>query len=253
MAILKIGNTTVMPLVVADQPDYYKEANLISKNIYSEGTYSAITDGADGYSNVTVNIGGNKKYQLLNRVKDDSNNEIGTVSGFFTDGNGVEYAVVCLDAKDRLASSQFCSDTTTAVTDLPLLNNQRNSWWYHSIDTATSNCDKILAFCTTNNYTSTAVSHCRTKSYIIDGVTYYGQLPNERELFDIVDNMIAINNKDTTASSYTSVNFASARNMWSSSQYSASGAWPANALGSMNLSTKSSSYVAVPVLEIPNT
>lgn len=192
------------------------------------------------------------KYNLLDRIKDDSGNEIGTVSGFFTDANDNEYAVVCLDAKDRLAGGQWCSDNTTAVTDLPLYNNQLTSWWYHATETATFNTQKILDFCTANNYTSSACTHCRSKSYVIGGTTYYGQLPNERELFDIVDNIVAINNKDTTASDYSSTNFSTTRTIWSSNQYSAKNCWGADNLGRMFYTDKTSSYFTCPVLEIPN-
>uniref|UniRef100_UPI003865CADA hypothetical protein n=1 Tax=Methanobrevibacter sp. TaxID=66852 RepID=UPI003865CADA len=74
-----------------------------TKTITSNDTYTAASDYLDGFSSVTVDVPSapTKKYNLLDRVKDDSNNEIGTVSGFFTDANNVEYAVVCLDAQYR--------------------------------------------------------------------------------------------------------------------------------------------------------
>lgn len=194
--------------------------------------------------------GGGGKYQLLQRISDDNGNEIGTVSGFFTDANDVEYAVVCLDAQYRLASGAYCSDNSIAVTDLPLY----NTWAiWEAKETATFNTQKILDFCTANNYTSQACSHCRTLSFTIDGVTYYGQLPNMIELNDIVRNHTALNTADTTASSYSSVNFSNARNRWSSSQSSRSVAWYTSLVGNMtNVANKTSTYGVVPVLEIPN-
>lgn len=195
--------------------------------------------------------GSSGKYSLLERIKDDSNNEIGTVSGFFTDANDVEYAVVCLDAQYRLASSQYLSENQT-ITNLPLYNNWIKSSWRTSRETATSNCDLILAYATAQGYTSSAVSHCRSQSFVIDGTTYYGQLPNIIELNDIAYHGIELNNLDITSTLYTSLNFSIGRNCWSSNQYSSTNAWCLGGAGSISISVKSNSYFAVPVLEIPN-
>lgn len=80
-------------------------SELATKTITENGTYLASTDNVDGYSEVTVNVsgGGSGKYQLLQRISDDNGTGIGTVSGFFTDANNVEYAVVCLDAQYRIS------------------------------------------------------------------------------------------------------------------------------------------------------
>ena len=194
-----------------------------------------------------------KKYNLLDRVKDDSNNEIGTVSGFFTDANNVEYAVVCLDAQYRLASGKWYSSTSETVTNLPNYNDTTWGPW-EAKETATFNTQKILDSCAESGDTSTACSHCRTLSFTVDGTTYYGQLPNMIELYEIVRNHTAINAKDTTASSYSSVDLASIKNIWSSSQFSNNYAWFAcSAYGDFSIDDKRYDNMVIPVLEIPNT
>lgn len=210
----------------------------------------------DNLATAIGTIGGSSgKYKLLDRVKDDSNNEIGTVSGFFKDANDVEYAVVCLDAQYRLASAEWTSSYGT-VTNLPsyamncaaidLLSNKYT-------DTATSNCDKILAWCSANNYTSAAVSHCRSKSFVIGGTTYYGQLPNLCELYNICINRNEISNADTSKSSYPTLDIATLNSRpWSSTQYGANSVWLFATNGSVTYTTKSNTYFIIPVLEIPN-
>lgn len=195
------------------------------------------------------------KYQLLERIKDDSNNEIGTVSGFFTDANNVEYAVVCLDAQYRLASGtgKWCSDRS-AVTNMPMYANSATAWWYNNAkETATENTTLILDYCLSNNYTSAACSHCRSQSFTIGGITYYGQLPNMRELFDLWTHRADIESADTSASTARTTNFSTARSLWSSSQYTSLAGWYLNNNGYIYYSNKDNTYMVAPVLEIPNT
>lgn len=193
-------------------------------------------------------------YQL-HRVKDDSNNEIGTAFMEFKDGNGNKYDVVCLDAQYRLATAKWTS-YAGAVTNLSeysmngagidLITNTYT-------DTATSNCDKILSWCTANSYTSEAVSHCRSKSFVIDGTTYYGQLPNLCELFYICANRAEISNADTSKSSYSSLDIATlASRTWSSSQCNSTSAWYVSNAGGVYNTTKTYSSFVAPVLEIPH-
>lgn len=194
--------------------------------------------------------GSTGKYQLLQRIKDDSNNEIGTVSGFFTDANDVEYAVVCLDAQYRLAQGIYCSNTNTAVTDLPMY-----STWaiWEAKETATFNTQKILDFCTAQSATSTACTHCRSKSFTIDGTTYYGQLPNIVELVDICKNYTAIQSADTSVSQYSSLGFPrTSDRIWSSSQYTSNLGWNVSVYGNTCNFGKTDYYFVAPVLEIPN-
>lgn len=188
------------------------------------------------------------KYQLLQRVKDDSNNEIGTVCGYHTDANDVEYAVVCLDAQYRLSSGQYLS-AKVAITGLALL---ADVTLWENPDTATSNCDKILAFIDGTEYTSSAVTHCRSKSFVIEGTTYYGQLPTIVELTDVFRNRTAINTKDTSASQYSSLVVPNNAITWSSSQYNSNNGWSANTTGVITNNSKSGNYFVLPILEIPN-
>lgn len=188
------------------------------------------------------------KYQLLQRVTDDSNNEIGTVCGFHTDANDVEYAVVCLDAQYRLASGQYLS-VQALVTGLQQFGTQV-VWGY--LDTATSNCDKILAFIDGTAYTSSAVSHCRSKSFVVDGTTYYGQLPTIVELTDVFRNRIAINTKDTSAGQYSSLVVPYAIATWSSTQANDAKGWQIKYDGTIGLINKNSDAFVIPILELPN-
>lgn len=214
--------------------------------ITENGTYTPSTSNISGYGTITVNVpsGGSathKPYSLLDRVYDDGNTEIGTVSGFFTDSGNVEYAVVCLDATYRNSSASW-ANATGAVTNMPLYSN----WTvWEAPETATTNCDLILA-----SKTSSAVSHCRQYSFTIDGTIYYGQLPNIIELMDIAKNRTAINTADTSGGSLT---IDTNRYVWSSTQYSASTGWCIPSGGSVSSATKTNTYFVCPVLEIPNT
>jgi hypothetical protein len=217
------------------------DANIQAGNIKKDVQILGVTGTYEGSSG---------KYKLLDRVKDDNNNEIGTISGFFTDDNNIEYAVVCLDAQYRLERGIYCSDRSSAVTDLPVY----SSWAiWEAKETATFNTQKILDFCTARSATSTACTHCRRKSFTIDGTTYYGQLPNLVELVDICKNYTAIQSADTSVSQYSSLGFPrTSDRTWSSSQYNSSGVWHVSASGiTSNFGKTISSFVA-PVLEIPN-
>lgn len=194
-----------------------------------------------------------KKYNLLDRVKDDSNNEIGTVSGFFTDDNDIEYAVVCLDAAYRNASLALGSDQTSVITNLPEYNSDGAQWGpWESKETATFNTQTILDYCISSTYTSDACTFCRTKSFIIDGTTYYGQLPNIIELCDIVKNHTAIDSLDATADSYPSLVLSTTgRSAWSSTNRNNQYGWDVTPYGYMYYGNKTNGRWVTPVLEIP--
>lgn len=188
------------------------------------------------------------KYSLLDRVVDDSNNSIGIVVGFHFDANDVEYAVVCLDAAYRLASGQYLSSAVLvsglyAYVDLTL---------YGAKETATENCDKILATATTQGLTSSAVSHCRSKTFTIDGVTYAGQLPTMMELLKIFEHRTRVNAADPTASQYSSLIVPTGTSCWSSNQRISSSAYALRNTGGVDNVTKTVNYMVLPVLEIPN-
>ena len=188
----------------------------------------------------------------LERIKDDSNNEIGTVFMIFEDANENKFKVVCLDAQYRNSAAKWLSQRS-AVTNMPLYSNSLTAWWYDDAkETATANTQLILDYCASNGgVTSTACSHCRSKSFTIGGVTYYGQLPNMREVFDMWRHRVQLETMDTSASSQSSLNFSTARIIWSSSQYSNYlGLYLVNS-GSVNTNSKSVDCFVCPVLEIP--
>lgn len=183
------------------------------------------------------------KYSLLDRVVDDSNNSIGTVVGFHIDSNDVEYAAVCLDAAYRLASGQYLS-SSAVVSGIPTYSNQTV---YEAPETATTNCDAILA----TAITSTAVSHCRAQTFTIDGVSYAGQLPTLLELVKIFEHRTRVNTADPTASQYSSLVVPTETTCWSSTQWGSGNAFNVNMYG-LSRAAESSNFMVMPVLEIPN-
>ena len=250
------GDTTIQTNdTMQTMVDHY--GNLVVKasatlNVTENGTYTASTSIISGYGTINVNVpaGGpatKSKYKIGDRVYDSGNNDIGMVFGFYTDANDVEYAVVCLNAEHRLASGQWAA-STGGVTNMPIYEGVNTAVFGFGTETATANGTLILA-----SKTSTAVSHCRSKSFLIDGTTYYGQLPNINELFQMFAMHYEINADDPTASSAgTLLNFASWKTTWSSSQYSSSYGWYIGSGGSTGNTSKTSNYFVAPVLEIPN-
>ena len=215
------------------------DANIQAGNIKKDVQILGVTGTYEGGSTPT------KKYNLLDKVKDDNNIEIGIVSGFFYDNNNVEYAVICLYSRYRLSSAKWLS-VRQAITNLQ---NYTDKSLYSTKETATSNCDKILAYCQANSVTSEAVSHCRNQSFNIGGVNYKGQLPNIVELIDIFRNRVYINNEDTTSGQ----SLSTTNQDWSSNQYSANYAWHLYSSGAVRYSEyKNNTAIVNPVLEIPN-
>lgn len=185
--------------------------------------------------------GSTGKYQLLQRISDDGGNQIGTVSGFFTDRNDVEYAVICLDAIYRNSSVAYLSSDATLI-----IPSYRDQGLYGAKETATQNTTKIIE----TGKESTACIHCRNQSFIVDNVTYLGQLPNILELIDIFKNRVKINELDTSGGS---IIIPTSTVTWSSSNYNLESAWAINAGGRVvNTNSHKSNYLCIPVLEIPN-
>lgn len=221
------------------------DSNISAENIKKDVTILNVVGTYEG----SGGGGGSGKYQLLQRISDDSNNEIGTVSGFFTDANDVEYAVVCLDARYRIERGDVCS-SNTAITNLPSYSD--HTMWSAS-ETSTFNTQKIIDYCTANGYTSGACSHCRSKSFTIDGTTYYGQLPNIQEGCDIMRQRTNINTLDTSATSYPDVIIpSSGQNVWSSTQAAATGNYHFYMYGGIRSTSKFNESLTIPVIEIPN-
>jgi len=188
-----------------------------------------------------------EKYPLLSRVKDDSNNEIGTVVGFHYDANNTEYAVVCLDAQFRLASGDLLSAGGVDVYGLP---QYQNLSLYGAKETATFNCDKIMV--SVLDYGGQAVTHCRSKTFTVDNVQYAGQLPTLMELLKILEFMTEINAADPTASSYPSLVLSNSTTYWSSSCYCGGVGWTPGNNGEVRYADYVSQYFVAPILELPN-
>lgn len=198
--------------------------------------------------------GGSGKYQLLQRISDDNGNEIGTVSGFFTDANNVKYAVVCLDAQYRatdISPTSYTASKLESITNLPIYSD------YHANsakETATWNTQTILDYCTSKGLAGDGCNFVRSKSFTINGIIYYGQIPNIHELVDIANNWDILENLDITASSYSSLNFSTARSVFSSTQNRSNGQlkyWSGDNGQIGGGASNANKMFICPILEIP--
>lgn len=248
------GVTTTTPMQdIVDDFATLRALDYDTTTITENGTYVA-SGNKTGFNNFVVNVpsGGpasHKKYKLLDRVYEDVNGDaIGTVVGFHYDANDVEYAIVALDAVYRLAQGQYLS-TNTAVANLP---NYANGGIYGAKETATFNCDKILAQASTSGLTSTAVSHCRAQTFTIAGDSYAGQLPTLMELLKVMEWRAEVNTADPTATANPTLVVPNNQNMWSSSQCSSTSGWCISSSGNTSGNGKSNNCFVLPILEIPN-
>lgn len=204
------------------------------------------TDKTVGVPAIVKEIERVEPYALLSRVKDDTDKDIGCVVGYHTDANNQKYAVVCLNKEYRTSSNFTWLNSSGAVDGLPAYTNLAV---FDAKETATYNCDKILSYAQEHGYTSTATNECRNHSFIIDGVTYYGQIPTLTELINILGHRSVVN-RDDPSSSGTPIQ--SAYNYWSSQQNSATYAWAVVGYSGYLLSSRDAGLVKVlPILEIP--
>jgi hypothetical protein len=182
--------------------------------------------------------GSTDKYKAGDIVKDDSNTAIGTISGFKTDANNVSYAVCCLNGSYRGNGEYY--ESKVAITNMPMYSDHQTVW--SNKETATFNTDCILAM----SGTSSACNLCRAASFVINGVTYYGQFPTLDELVDIFKNRIIINSQDSSGSNP----IPTGKEVWSSTQSSSYGGWYIGING-VTTANKNYSFFVCPVLEIP--
>ena len=216
------------------------DANITAGNIKSGVTILGVEGSYTG-------SGSSGRYTIGQIVQDDYGNSIGTVSGFFGTGNN-QVAVVCLNSSYRgtgeyLSGNAIVTGVPT-ISDLKVLDESINTL------TATTNCTYILNFCAANNVSSGAVSHCRSIYITINNTTYYGQLPNVIEMFDIYKNLSTINDNDDTISTYGKL--STSDTYWTSNQSSTAYSWFFRSSGLGTGSKTSGTYKVAPILELPN-
>lgn len=226
------------------------DANIVAGNIKNGVTILGVTGSYTG--------GGSGKYKMFQRVLDDSNNDVGMVCGFHLDSNDNEYAVVALNAENRLDNGGTFLSTGSYVPNVPAY--QDLSLAIAGKETATENTTEILDFATQNNLTSGAATFCRSKSFTIDGVVYYGQFPTVSELWDIMSKYDEIDSGDPTLASHPTLNVLGLVNIGSSTQYGATGgSWPYGFYWyfypsnfSIAYDQQTTGWGVLPVLELPN-
>lgn len=218
------------------------DANIQAGNIKKDVTILGVTG--------TYEPSAGGKYQLLQRVKDDSNNEIGTVCGFHKDSSNNEYAVVCLDAQYRADSLQILTTSNVQINTLTQYSSQAV---YASTETATENTTKILNHATSISDTSPAAEHARSKTFTIENQVYAGQIPIYIETLMMCIYCSQINTLDPTASSYSNVTIPINKNILSSSTKNGYACWYVQSDGRVaNTLSWSGSGCVFPVLELPN-
>ena len=203
-------------------------------------------------------------------IYDLTNNQFYTNSlgGTFIAGpdvtfNTIEYAVVCLDAKDRALDKAIFSDNAVQIQGITSLNANSTITPYELTETATDNTDALLATATATSKTSEAATFVRTKLYSIGGNVYYGQIPTIKELTDILMNYSTINLLDTTSGNYSNYIIKDLyQSKRSSSQYFNNGSgytfnWNWDGIMAPSISNTTTRYdshdtLLIPVLEIPN-
>lgn len=214
------------------------DANIQAGNIKKDVTILGVTGTLEGSSG---------KYKLLQRVKDDSDNDIGCVVGFRRDSSNNEYAVVCLNKAYRNSNNYALCSKSISVSGIPVYS---NSSVYDAPETATKNCDEIIITATSQSATTAAITECRNYSFIINGITYYGQLPSLTELLLVLMYRTIINTNDPSVSGQEiDTSFA----YWSSTQGASNTQWfILNGNGRTGNTDKFLSYHVTPILEIPN-
>ena len=218
-----------------------------------------------------------KKYNLYDRIKDDNNKDIGIVVGFQLDTSDNEFAVVCLNAEYRLAPSPNDAsvnnliyipsptgdnDNRLTVPGLIIYSYTQTpgaNEWLETKETATYGTQKTIDHVNnTSGITSPAATHARSKSFVIDGTTYYGQIPNAPEMVKMMFAMTKINIQDPSRT--THFDKLLDKSIYSFTQYAWGNeqAWDANCIGktwgdvSHGHKNLFNNRLFAPVLELPN-
>lgn len=213
-----------------------------------EGKGVTPTGDITTYATAIAQISGGGEYPLT-RISDDNANEIGTAFMKFTDANGNKFEVVLLDQL-YWSENLLWSSNTGGVTDMPEYSTTSNTFWGNAKETATQNTQLILDWCLANNYTSAACEHCRSQSFVIGGTTYYGQLPNMPEVFEILkrfSDSIGIQQLQLWSSTQNS-----GTNVWTSTNSLGwSGNYGDGAVFPRGKTQTAFKFYSAPVLEIP--
>ena len=253
MATLVIGTdgSIVTPAIVKEIPSGATIETLTVTPTTSSQTITA-SGGVDGYAPITVNAvtssidpnitasnikngvtilgvtgtlsGGGSKYNVGDTVTADNGSTVGTVVGIFLDASKNKYAVIGLPSSTFATSLSMDNFSSTYFTDQRVWNNHT---------TATATCNEILG-----KGGSSAISHCRNYSYVIEGVTYYGQLPNIYELVMFFSMAQWISGIPTNTKAISCTSKQSGSN------------WYVDQDGSPYYNSGTSGYV-MPILEIP--
>ena len=186
------------------------------------------------------------------------------IEGPYVIPDNMEYAVVCLDSTNRATGQSLFNNYTTKMVGIPTLSLTDNTDTIYSLSqTATENTNAILATATSTGSTSAVANYVRSKSFVIDGNTYYGQIPNAVELLDIYTNRSAINSLDSSGNINNSYSCHSSTQIICGGSGSIvgryshvfilpwgglNGNWWDNTATTLN----SASIYTIPVLEIPN-
>lgn len=208
------------------------------------------------------------------------------IAGPLQTSNDNNYAVVCLNAKYRTSTNMTImsivgenasvdNDTRLIISGLLTYSAQGNegyigtSWLEKERleESATVGTQKVLEYMNTDStYYSPAANNARSKSFIIDGVMYYGQIPNMSEVIQMLYMRSKIESTDPTRSLYPSLNLTGKRIVsftqygWDPAQnwacYSVSDAMGTLIHWYKSQTTYNSSmpmdYFLAPVIEIPN-
>ena len=179
----------------------------------------------------------------------------------------MEYAVVCLDAQHRTTGLKLFNDNTTKMLGIPVLNiTTGNETIYDLPQTATENTDAIKTTAESKGSLSTwspVVNYVRGKSFVIDGVTYKGQVPTAVETLDIYLNRTTIDTLDPTGNISTSYGCHTSTQTICSANSSTPGKYShvfilpwgglnGNWWDNTTTTIESASVYTLPVLEIPN-
>lgn len=177
----------------------------------------------------------------------------GTVTGFFTDGNGTKYAVVVADAAYRTGGQKW----STSTVDTPLPNYSSDSEALAATESATFNMDAIRGNYDLSTYPAFNSAYSNTITF--DGVTYNGLLPNAAELQMIFTNREYLDTLDTSLVDYpnndlTTWNIGgnSLSFCWSSTECNSTGAWSLHSSDVWTNRGKSNYSIGIiPIFEIP--